>query len=184
MFIKPLVQAEGVLHFTLIDPDQQSPQKAAEIAASAEIYGSDGIMIGGSTARYDDTNKTVAAIKKSCKRPTILFPANAEGISKHADYIFWMMLMNSQNRKFLVGEQMKAAPYVKQLGIKTIPMGYIVVSTSARPTTVERIGNVDKILPEDIDKVTAYALTAQYYGMECVYLEAGSHGGFTLSLYY
>jgi len=174
MFIEALVQTKGVLHFTLIDPDNQSPEKAAEVAASAEAFGSDGIMIGGSTAGYDDINKTAVAIKKNCKLPSILFPSNAAGVSKHADYIFWMMLMNSQNRRFLVGEQMKAAPYVKELGIKTIPMGYIVVSMSARLTTVEQIGDVDKILPEDVDKVIAYALTAQYYGMECVYLEAGS----------
>jgi len=174
MFIKPLVQEKGVLHFTLIDPDKQSSQKAAEVAARAEACGSDGIMIGGSTAGYDDTNKTTEAIKENCTLPTILFPSNAEGISKKADYIFWMMLMNSQNRRFLVGEQMKAAPYVKKLGIKTVPMGYIVVSTSVIPTTVERVGDVDRISPEEVDKVVAYALTAQYYGMECVYLEAGS----------
>ncbi|MCB1985838.1 MAG: geranylgeranylglyceryl/heptaprenylglyceryl phosphate synthase [Burkholderiales bacterium] len=174
MFIKPLVQEKGILHFTLIDPDKQTPQKAAEVAARAEACGSDGIMIGGSTAGYDDTNKTTEAIKQNCTLPTILFPSNAEGISEQADYIFWMMLMNSQDRRFLVGEQMKAAPYVKKLGIKTIPMGYIVVSTSARPTTVESVGDVDRILPEDMDKVVAYALTAQYYGMECIYLEAGS----------
>lgn len=174
MFIRPFVQENGVLHFTLIDPDKQSPQKAAEVAARAEACGSDGIMIGGSIAGYDDTNRTTEAIKKICKLPTILFPSNAESISEQADYIFWMMLMNSRNRRFLVGEQMKAAPLVKKIDIKTIPMGYIVISMSAKQTTVERVGDVDKILPEDIDKVIAYALTAQYYGMECIYLEAGS----------
>ena len=180
MFIKPLLQEKGVLHFTLIDPDKQSPQKAAEVAARAEACGSDGIMIGGSTAGYDDTNRTTEAIKENCKLATILFPSNTEGISEKADYIFWMMLMNSLNRRFLVEEQMKAAPIVKKLGIKTVPMGYIVVSTSERQTTVERVGNVDRIMTEDIDKLIAYALTAQYYGMECIYLEAGSGADFPI----
>jgi heptaprenylglyceryl phosphate synthase len=45
-------------------------------------------MIGGSTAGYDDTNRTTEAIKKICKLPTILFPSNAESISE-VDPNFW-----------------------------------------------------------------------------------------------
>jgi phosphoglycerol geranylgeranyltransferase len=165
---------KGKLHFTLIDPDKQLPEAAGELAALAQSQGSDAIMIGGSTAGHDVTDKVTAAIKAKCKLPTILFPSTAAGLSRHADHIFWMMLMNSTNRRFLVGEQMKAAPYIRKLGIGTIAMGYIVVSTSAKPTTVEMVGEVDRIMPSDVDKAVAYALTAQYYGMECVYLEAGS----------
>ncbi|MBU0761847.1 MAG: geranylgeranylglyceryl/heptaprenylglyceryl phosphate synthase [Candidatus Altiarchaeota archaeon] len=164
----------GKLHFTLIDPDKQLPEAAGELARKSEEFGSDAIMIGGSTAGHGVTDAVTAAIKQKSKLPTILFPSTAAGLTKHADYIFWMMLMNSTDRRFLVGEQMKAAPYIKKLGIKTIPMGYIVVSTSKNPTTVEKVGKVDKILPEETDKALAYALTAQYYGMDCIYLEAGS----------
>ncbi len=164
----------GKLHFTLIDPDKQTPDEAGKLARQAQEFGSDAIMVGGSTAGHDVTDSVTKAIKKSSTLPTILFPSTAAGLSSHADYIFWMMLMNSTDRRFLVGEQMKAAPYVEKLKIKTIPMGYIVVSTSKNPTTVEKVGKVDKILPEEIEKAIAYALTAQYYGMDCVYLEAGS----------
>jgi len=162
------------LHFTLIDPDKQPPEAAGRLAAQAASYGSDAIMIGGSTAGQGVTDAVTKAVKSSCKLPTILFPSTAAGLSPSADYIFWMMLMNSTNRRFLVGEQMKAAPFLKRMKVKPISMGYIVVSTSVKPTTVERVGEVDKILPSDVDKAVAYALTAQYYGMECIYLEAGS----------
>jgi len=165
---------KGILHFTLIDPDKQPPEAAGRLAGKAEAYGSDAIMIGGSTAGHEVTDRVAAAIKAECGLPTILFPSTAAGLTRHADYIYWMMLMNSMSRRFLVGEQVKAAPYVKKLGIKTIPMGYIVVSMSSKPTTVERVGEVDRILPGEMDKAVAYALTAEYYGMECVYLEAGS----------
>ncbi len=165
---------KGALHFTLIDPDKQPPESAGRLAALAEGYGSDAIMIGGSTAGHEVTDRVAAAVKAECKLPVILFPSTAAGLTRHADHIYWMMLMNSMSRRFLVGEQVKAAPHVKKLGIGTIPMGYIVVSTSAKPTTVERVGEVDRINPEDYDKAVAYALTAEYYGMECVYLEAGS----------
>ncbi|MFH0861879.1 MAG: geranylgeranylglyceryl/heptaprenylglyceryl phosphate synthase [Candidatus Altiarchaeota archaeon] len=164
----------GKLHFTLIDPDKQPPEAAGKLAAQAEGFGSDAIMIGGSTAGHEVTDAVTAAIKAACKLPTILFPGTAAGVSRHADYLYWMMLMNSTNRRFLVGEQVKAAPFIKKLGLKLIPMGYVVISTSAKPTTVEKVGEVDRIGEEEVDKAVAYALTAEYYGMECIYLEAGS----------
>ena len=35
------------IHFTLIDPDEQTPQEALKIAEEAILGGTDGIMIGG-----------------------------------------------------------------------------------------------------------------------------------------
>ena len=119
-------------------------------------------------------DETVRSIKDACSLPVILFPATASGVSPRADYIFWMMLMNSSNRRFLVGEQAKAAVPLSKTKILPISMGYIVVSTSSRPTAVERVGEVERISEDDVDKAVSYALTAQYFGMECVYLEAGS----------
>ena len=172
--IGELLKQKGRLHFTLIDPDRQPADKAGGMAALAQDCGSDAIMVGGSTAGHAVTDAVVRAVNARCTLPTILFPSTAAGLSPGADYIFWMMLMNSRNRRFLVGEQMKAAPLLKKIGVKPIPMGYIVISTSARPTTVERVGEVDRIGPTDMGKAVAYALTAEYYGMDCVYLEAGS----------
>ena len=114
----------------MIDPDSQSPDAAGELSATAEYRGSDAVMVGGSTAGGRITDETVAAIKRVCGLPVILFPSTAKGVSPRADYLFFMMLMNSKNRRFLVGEQMKAAPFLAQTKVKPIPMGYIVVSTS------------------------------------------------------
>lgn len=172
--ISELVKNGGKFHFTLIDPDKQSPVDAAKLACNSKKWGSDAIMIGGSTCGHQVTDDVTKKISQKCDLPTILFPSAAAGLSASADYIFWMMLMNSKDRRFLVGEQMKAAPYIRQLGIKTIPMGYIVVSTSSKPTTVEKVGDVEKVGGGDIDDAVAYALCAKYYGMECIYLEAGS----------
>ena len=162
------------MHFTLIDPEKQAPAEAGRLAKFAESCGSDAIMVGGSTASGKATDDAVRAIKAASKLPVILFPSTAEGVSVRADYLFFMMLMNSTNRRFLVGEQVKAAPQLAKAGVKPIPMGYIVVSTSRKPTAVEKVGEVDAIREGDVEKAVAYALTAQYYGMSCVYLEAGS----------
>ena len=172
--IERWAKEKGRLHFTLIDPDKQTPKKAGELARLAESYGTNAIMIGGSTAGSKVTDDCTKAVKESCNLPRILFPSQAAGVTKHADYLFFMMMMNSNSRRFLVGEQMKVAPFLKGLGIKPVPMGYIVVSRSVKPTTVEVVGDADRITGGDVDKAVAYALTAQYFGMDCVYLEAGS----------
>jgi phosphoglycerol geranylgeranyltransferase len=135
---KFLDEKQNKLHFTLIDPDKQSPEKAKELAKIFEDYGTDAIMVGGSTVDNETTDRVTNAVKESVKIPIILFPNAREGISKSADYIFFMSLLNSRSRKYLVEEQLKGAMIVKKFGIKVIPMGYIVISTSKKPTTVER----------------------------------------------
>lgn len=172
--IQGWVGRKGRLHFTLIDPDKQNPKEAGGLARTCASYGTDAIMVGGSTTGGSVVDETVREIKGSCRLPVILFPSTAAGVSRNADYIFWMMLLNSNNRRFLVGEQFKAAIPLSKTKVKAIPMGYIVVSTSSTPTAVERVGVVDKISESDVEKAVAYALTAQYFGMQCVYLEAGS----------
>lgn len=175
--IKDLLKKEKKLHFTLIDPDseKQSPKDAGKIAKTCYDYGTDAIMIGGSTV--NDKNfvyETVKEIKTSVDLPTILFPNSAKTIPENVDYIFFMILLNSFERKFIIEEQIKGAPIIRKSGIKPISMGYIVINTSKKPRTIETVCKLDMIKENDIDKVVNYALTAQYLNMECVYLEAGS----------
>ena len=172
--IESWVRDRGKLHFTLIDPDKQSPDKAAGMAQMVGDMGSDAIMVGGSTAGSDITDECVRAIKNSSSLPVILFPSTAGGVSPLADYLFFMMLMNSRSPRFLVQEQAKAAPHLSSMRVEPISMGYVIISTSRKPTTVETIGEVDRIGKKDVEKAVAYALTAKYYGMSCIYLEAGS----------
>lgn len=162
------------LHFTLIDPDKQKPETAAEIAGICCSYGTDAVMIGGSTVNRSRVEETTAGIKDAVDVPIILFPNSANAVTEFADYVFFMCLLNSRNRKFLVEEQIIGAPLIKKFGIQPIGMGYIVVSTGIKKTTVEKVADLDVIRDDDVDKMLAYALTAQYYGMHCVYLEAGS----------
>lgn len=162
------------LHFTLIDPDKQSPQDASQLAENAETWGSTAIMLGGSTVGGKIVDTTCKSIKEKVSIPIILFPSGSAGVSGYADYIFFMSLLNSKNRRYLVEEQVNGSLFLKKIGITPIPMGYILISTSKSPTTVERIADPDIIKSDDIEKALAYALTTQYFGMHCVYLEAGS----------
>ncbi|MFC2153864.1 geranylgeranylglyceryl/heptaprenylglyceryl phosphate synthase [Candidatus Altiarchaeota archaeon] len=172
--IEGLVAKGGTLHFTLIDPEKQSPEESASMAKSSESYGSSAIMIGGSTTDFETVHSVTKAIKEAVDIPLILFPGSAEGVSPAADYIFFMSCLNSTQRRFLIEEQVKGAPFVKKGGINVIPLGYVLISTSKEPTMVEKVAQPDPITEDDVDKAVAYALAAQYLGMHTVYLEAGS----------
>jgi phosphoglycerol geranylgeranyltransferase len=160
------------LHFSLLDPDKQDPEIAGSIAKTAEDNGSSAIMVGGSTlVSQEQVDKTVKAIKKQSKLPVILFPSGSKFLSKYADAIFFMSLLNSRNLEYVIREHVKGAPFVKHTGIEPISMGYIIVEPGM---TAGRVGEVDLVKKDDIETAVCYALAAQYLGMDFFYLEAGS----------
>jgi phosphoglycerol geranylgeranyltransferase len=160
------------LHMTLLDPDKQSAEDAATLAAEAGRAGTDAIMVGGSTGvTQDKVDNTVLAIKGAAKVPVILFPANARNLSPHADALYFMSLLNSRDPRLIVGEQRLAAPVVKAWGLETIPMAYLVLEPGMR---AGEVGNAELISRKTPFVATQYALAAQMLGMKLVYLEAGS----------
>jgi len=161
----------GKLHLTLIDPEEQSPKKAVEIAQNAVIGGTDGIMLGGSTTDSSDLDATAKALQENVDVPIILFPGNISGVSRYADAIFFMSLLNSNNPYWIIGAPALGAPIIKKMGIETLPMGYLVVEPGG---TVGWVGDA-KLVPRDkADLAVAYALAAEFLGMKLIYLEAGS----------
>lgn len=160
------------LHFVLLDPDDVPPGTAGKIAEMSEEIGVDAIMVGGSTgAEGEVLDGVVKAIKESSGLPVILFPGSHGGISKYADAIFFMSLLNSRNPFFITGSQALGAFTVKRYGIEPIPMAYLIIEPGE---TVGWVGDA-KPIPRHKPKIAAaYALAGQYLGMRLVYLEAGS----------
>jgi phosphoglycerol geranylgeranyltransferase len=160
------------LHFSLLDPDKQEPAVAGSIAKTAEKAGSSAIMVGGSTLiSQEQVDNTVKAIKSNSNLPVILFPSSAKFLSKHADAVFFMSLLNSRNINFIIREHVKGSAFVKKSGIEPISMGYVIVEPGM---TAGKVGEADLIKSNDIDTAVGYALAAQYFGMQFFYLEAGS----------
>jgi len=160
------------LHFSLIDPDKQSTKCAGSMAKTAEQAGSSAIMVGGSTlTSQKQVDETVKAIKENSNLPVILFPSGAKFLSKYADAVFFMSLLNSRNLDYIIREHVKGAHFVKNSGIEPISMGYVIVEPGM---TAGRIGEVDLVKRTDIDDAVGYGLSAQYLGMNFFYLEAGS----------
>ena len=166
------IRAEGSIHMTLIDPEKLTPQQASKIAENSKSSGTSAIMVGGSTfisqTHLDDV---VKAIKSTVKIQTILFPNNITGISRYADAIWFMSLLNSTDPYFLMGAQVLGAPLVKKYGLEPIPMGYVIVGEGGTAGIVGKAIAVPYTKPE---LAAAHALAGQYLGMRFVYLEGGS----------
>lgn len=174
--INELLKKFSFLHFSLVDPENQTPRKAGEHALVCQQYGTHAIMVGGSTvSKRQKVYDTIKEIKKKVHIPVILFPNSAVAISKNADYVFFMELLNSLEYRYRGGEQLEGALLIKKWGILPISMGYIVVSTSTKPTTLEKRTQLDTISQKDTEKAVKYAVYAEMRGMSCVYLEAGSN---------
>ncbi len=165
---------EKPLHFTLIDPDKQKPEEAAELAVKAKGFGSDAIMVGGShPAHLLYLGNTIKLIKEKSSLPVILFPSSHSAISPEADAIFFMSLLNSRSPQYLIEEQSKGAMIVRKFGIETLPMAYLIIE-SGQTTSVEWSGNARAIPRNKPEFALGYALAGKYFGMKFVYLEAGS----------
>lgn len=177
-------------HITLIDPAKQDPNTAANRAMVAVECGSSMIFVGGSTDTPDEiVHATCKAIQEAFELrafassqdpeseeeqwhiPVVLFPGGAHALSPAADAITFMMLMNSSIRRFLVGEQIRGAPYLEKFDVEALPTGYLVCAPGGR---VGEVGQAELIQEDQTDEVYSYALTARMFGFKILYLEAGS----------
>lgn len=170
--LNKIVEKEGAVHLTLLDPDSQSPELAGKIAREAYLGGTDAIMVGGSTGATGTTvEHTVQAIKSACNLPVILFPGNAGGLAPGADAVFFMSLLNSRDVNYITTNQAIGAPIVYKQGIEPISMAYIVIEPGGAAGWV---GDA-RLIPRNRPKLAvAYSLAAKYLGMHYIYLEAGS----------
>ncbi|MDH5447522.1 MAG: geranylgeranylglyceryl/heptaprenylglyceryl phosphate synthase [Candidatus Bathyarchaeota archaeon] len=163
---------EGAIHLTLVDPEKATSSLASRLAKRVESYKTAAIMVGGSTSTSTThLNSIIKAIKRTVKIPVILFPNNVTGISKYADAIWFMSLLNSVDPYFLIGAQVLGAPMVKKYGLEALPLGYIIVGEGGTAGIVGRAIPIPYTKPE---LAAVHALAAQYFGMRFVYLEAGS----------
>ena len=180
----------GASHIILIDPDDATPDVAAQRCVAAVTAGSQMIFVGGSSGTDEDNvHATVVAIQEAlelCKWnasqdaglsetdwevPVVLFPQGAAALSTSADAITFMMLMNSRDTDFLIGEQVRGAPYVRGAGIEPMSMGYVVCAPGGK---AGEVGQANLIESDQTDLVSAYAMCAEAYGFSIIYLEAGS----------
>lgn len=166
------IAESGAVHLTLIDPEKVTVVTASHLAEKAEACKTTAIMVGGSTsASTTHLDEVIESIKRSVEIPVILFPNNVTGISRHADAIWFMSLLNSVDPYFLMGAQVLGAPVVREFGLEALPLGYIIVGEGG---TAGIVGRAVPIPYAKHELAAVHALAAQFLGMRFVYLEAGS----------
>ena len=108
-YIKKRLGNGEKLHFTLIDPDKVAgPTDLERIAEKLVGAGTDAFLVGGSVGVSESDVDEVVKELKNFGKPVILFPGNISGISRYADAILFMTLMNSDDPYFIVGAPVQA----------------------------------------------------------------------------
>ncbi|MHA1270663.1 MAG: geranylgeranylglyceryl/heptaprenylglyceryl phosphate synthase [Candidatus Helarchaeota archaeon] len=175
------IERDKVIHSTLIDPDLtfQTLRQIEKMTKYSLEAGTDIIMVGGSTiADQINVDTTVKTIKHIIKEngynvPVIIFPGNINAFSKHADAVYFMSLLNSNNTYWVFRSHILCAPILKLWDMETISLGYIIIEPGG---TAGFIGEAH-LIPRNnkgIKIAASYALAAQYIGFKMAYLEGGS----------
>ena len=167
------VEKKGAGFIVLIDPDKKNDENIDQLVENANQNGVDAIFVGGSIMMDGLYHKRVERIKSISEIPVILFPGGVNQINKHYDAMLFMSLISGRNSHYLIGEQVIAAPIVKDYEIETIPTGYLLIDGGS-PTSVEVVSGTKPLPSNRPDIIVSHALAAQFLGMELIYLEAGS----------
>ena len=157
----------------LIDPDNHSDESLGQLVECATNARVDFFFIGGSLLLEGRFEKTIAFIKDRSAIPVIIFPGNSYQVSPKADAILFLSLISGRNPEYLIGQQVIAAPAVKEAGLEVIPTGYLLID-GGRISSTSYITQTIPIPNDKPDIAVATALAGEMLGMKLIYLEAGS----------
>ena len=168
------VQQGKKLLAILLDPDKIDIETQCIATLIAKINNkADFIFVGGSTVDYGATEKLIEAIKKVTQLPIVLFPGDYTQISDNADAILFLSLISGDNPEYLIHQQIKSIPKLKNSSLEIIPTGYILIDGGLE-TSVQKVSNTKPILQQNIELIVNIALAGEYAGKKMIYLEAGS----------
>ena len=157
----------------LIDPDKMQLPSVAAFIRKVNCSSVTHIFVGGSWVEDGKTEAVVAEIKKYTILPVILFPGGANQITPLADGLLFLSLLSGRNPEYLIGQQLKAVPKLKNIPIEVIPTGYILIDGGTE-TSTQKVSQTGPLPPSDAETIVNTSLAGQYLGMQLIYLEAGS----------
>jgi phosphoglycerol geranylgeranyltransferase len=131
------------------------------------------IFVGGSTDKDNQTESVVMAVKKETNLPVILFPGDVSQITNKADGILFLSLLSGRNPEYLIEQQIKAAPILKNAPLEIIPTGYILID-GKKETATQKVSNTKPISQEKTTRILHTSLAGEFSGKQLIYLEAGS----------
>lgn len=168
------LEKKGALFFMVVDPvDYDTPDKAVKTAVQVAEGGADAILMGGSIgAQGELLDYVTREVKQKVNVPVVLFPGNIATLTKYADAVYFMSLLNARNTYWITHAQMLSAPLVKQMKIEPLPIGYVVVAPGG---TVGWVGDAN-LVPREKEKIAAaLAMAGEFLGNRFILTDVGSN---------
>lgn len=156
----------------LIDPDRAGEETLAAVAGYAAEAGADILLVGGSLTSVT-VSSVIRRLKELSDKPVILFPGDLTQLTAEADAVFLLSLISGRNPELLIGNHVIAAPHLKHMRDRVIPVGYMLVDCG-RGTSVEYMSQTSPLPYDKHDIAVATALAGEMLGMAAIYLEGGS----------
>jgi phosphoglycerol geranylgeranyltransferase len=171
-YYSEVIERDGAMLFSLIDPDKTSYEQGAKMARLSCEAGADAILVGGSIgAQGELLDQTVKLMKENVNIPVVLFPGNISGLTKYADAAYMMYMLNSRDVYWISTAQIQAAPIVERLGLEAIPTSYLVLEPGR---AVGWIGNANLLPRSRPDLAYACGLASKHMGAHVVITDSGS----------
>lgn len=157
----------------LLDPDKTTVAELPKIVERISDLKAHFIFVGGSLVENNMTDLFVKSLKAHTHIPVILFPGDYSQVTNNADALLFLSLLSGRNPEYLIEQQIKAVPYLKNSTLEIIPTGYILIDGGTQ-SSVLKISNTSPIPQENIELAVATAVAGMYKGKQLIYLEAGS----------
>jgi putative glycerol-1-phosphate prenyltransferase len=176
---KAAIKKEKLLAI-LLDPDKTGLDKLPEITSSIENLKANFIFVGGSFVENGITDVFVETLKKLTNLPIILFPGDFSQLTNHADALLFLSLLSGRNPEYLIEQQIKSVPFLKNSTLEIIPTGYILIDGGTNSSVV-KMSNTTPISQENTTLAVDTAVAGMYKGKQLIYLEAGSGAIFSVN---
>lgn len=171
--IQKLAKRGEKLLAILLDPDKSTILEIPLISKRIEKLNANFIFVGGSFVKDGVTSNFVKKLKENTKIPVILFPGDYSQVTNYADGLLFLSLLSGRNPEYLIEQQIKAVPFLKNSTLEIIPTGYILIDGGTQ-SSVLKVSKTTPISQENSKLAVATAIAGMYKGKQLIYLEAGS----------
>ncbi|RXP45157.1 geranylgeranylglyceryl/heptaprenylglyceryl phosphate synthase [Lutibacter sp. HS1-25] len=157
----------------LLDPDKTSVEEIPAISKRIESLNAHFIFVGGSFVAPGITDIFVQKLKENTQIKVILFPGDYSQVTNNADALLFLSLLSGRNPEYLIEQQIKAVPFLKNSTLEIIPTGYILIDGGTN-SSVLKVSKTRPISQNNIELAVSTAVAGMYKGKQLIYLEAGS----------
>jgi len=157
----------------LLDPDKTSLGEIPAISNRIANLKANFIFVGGSFVENGITDNFVEKIKEYTQIPVVLFPGDYSQVTNKADALLFLSLLSGRNPEYLIEQQIKAVPFLKNSTLEIIPTGYILIDGGTN-SSVLKVSKTTPIPQNNVDLAVSTAIAGMYKGKQLIYLEAGS----------